>query len=236
MAKTLGSVRRVQNRRHAALGQTSFKPGASSENALPPGVTPWTSELLLRQLSLEVVAGQVLQDVERFAAIVGAVVDVDRTNRLAGLDGSLVQVLFALADVHPGGCHGFADPDLLIVNGLSDPRDLVHEECVVHAFGVFLRELIKQPPSAAAPYGIRAVDPRPRYFQRHRRFGQRRVARRKYVREISALQLLDLRFGLFARDLLGIVDAQTDQIRIVVFDLLESSGQLVIFADLFGEL
>ncbi len=56
------------------------------------------------------------------------------------------------------------------------------------------------------------------------------------MRQVAGFQVLDLRFGLLASDLLGIVDEQRDDSRIVVVALPEFLREVAIPADLFGQL
>jgi hypothetical protein len=48
------------------------------------------------------------------------------------------------------------------------------------------------------------------------------------VRKHSYLNLFDLLFGLFSRDLLGVIDQQADDFRIVDVALLKLLGKLVV--------
>ena len=76
------------------------------------------------------------QHINRFAAVVVAVVDIDRSDHFHRLDRGPVQLPVALADAHERAFHRFLDPHVLVImNGVLDPIDtlkqMMYEGCKI---------------------------------------------------------------------------------------------------------
>jgi len=177
-----------------------------------------------------------LDDVKRFATT-PVQFDLNGPDGPGDLQGGGIQPCIALAHPHERSTHGTLHSDMLTGKRHADVLDPLQEKGIIRrplllGFGHF----VQQPIAAESTNLIFVSHPLACEFDHKGCFGQRRVTGREHVGEMALIQILYLQFGLWSSDLLGIIDEQSDDPRVVDVTLPKVQCEGMIPANLLGQL